>query len=78
MAEKTKAPWTAEEVTFLNAYQRCGKYHEFTCGNDHDRDVMLVARQDGWHCPECDYRQKWAHKFMLEIGREEAMQHNLF
>jgi hypothetical protein len=26
--------------------------------------VRLVAREDGWFCPECDYRQYWAHEWM--------------
>lgn len=36
--------FTAEQVEALNAYQVEGKYHPFTCGNQHDeqRDVVAV------------------------------------
>jgi hypothetical protein len=26
----------------------------------------LMARRTGWLCPNCEYTQYWAHKFMLE------------
>ena len=43
--------------------------HPFTCGNDLCRGVSgqhasLIASEDGWHCPACDYTQNWAHGFM--------------
>lgn len=75
------APFTAEEVEALNAFQTLGGYHPFTCGNDrsdaehrayqkvHGGDLgQLVAKEDGWHCPVCGYHQNWTHKVMIEIG----------
>lgn len=72
-------PWSAEQVAALNNFQRNGNFHPFTCGGDRsdeahvayakehgDHDYgLLVAKTDGWHCPVCDYRQKWAHSFMF-------------
>lgn len=64
------APWTPEQVAALNAYQRCGQMHPFTCGKrDRHRSTnagVLVAVEHGWTCPAlgCDYRQNWAHPFM--------------
>lgn len=65
-----RAPWTAEQVTALNAFQQRGGMHPFTCGGDHaPGSPALVAYADGWRCPQpygeaCDYRQDWAHAFM--------------
>lgn len=64
-----RAPWTAEQVEALNEYQRLGYAHEFTCGNDHDGDRVLVATRDGWRCPSCDYTQDWAHEGMADKAR---------
>ena len=27
---------------------------------------QLLATPNGWFCPACDYRQTWAHDFMLK------------
>ena len=76
------APWTAEQVEALNAYQRGNSFHPFTCGGDrsddahvayaalhHDRDDgLLVATAGGWHCPVCGYSQNWAHDFMAILA----------
>lgn len=68
----SRAPWTPEQVAALNARQRDGSYHPFTCGgnrtdaNHLDGEGVLVATPDGWVCPYCDYRQNWAHAEMLE------------
>lgn len=60
------APWAPEEVDSLNAYQRCDYVHHFTCGGRHEGGGPdLIATQDGWVCPGCDYRQNWAHGGML-------------
>lgn len=65
------APFTAEQVDALNAYQNAGRMHPFTCPNRGDglhrvtADLgALVATVDGWVCPDCDYTQGWAHGFM--------------
>lgn len=61
-----KVPWTAEQVDALNQYQRAGFMHPFTCpGHDGGGDTDLVATRAGWICCHCDYRQDWAHEFML-------------
>ena len=39
--------------------------HPFTCPSD-DHEGILVANAAGWHCPECDYFQSWAHDFMAD------------
>jgi hypothetical protein len=62
--------FTPEEVESLNAYQISGAFHPFTCGGDrtdkdhHDGEGLLIATEDGWHCPFCEYRQQWAYDFM--------------
>lgn len=67
-----RAPWTPEQVDALNAFQRRGGMHPFTCGGEHTpASPALVAYTDGWRCPQpygesCDYRQDWAHAFMAE------------
>lgn len=79
MTDEIKPPWTQEQVDALNAYQRSGAYHPFTCGRDrgnaahreyaerHNEDWgQLVATLEGWKCPVCDYRQDWAHTFMTD------------
>jgi hypothetical protein len=69
---KIVPPWTDQQVANLNAYQRSGRFHPFTCGNDRtdenhlDGEGLLVARSDGWHCLYCNYKQTWAHNFMAE------------
>lgn len=62
----TTALWTYEQVANLNAYQRAGVMHPFTCGNEHDGERDLVATVRGWICTCCDYTQDWAHDFMLD------------
>lgn len=59
------APWTPREVAALNRYQFSGQFHPFTCGKD-SLHGELIATPLGWTCPRCDYRQDWAHKFMLQ------------
>ncbi|MFE0353631.1 hypothetical protein ACFW2I_09065 [Streptomyces nigra] len=64
------APWSAEQVTALNAFQHYGRMHPFTCGAEHasGQSPVLVATNGGWVCPDpqCVYRQDWAHAFMAE------------
>lgn len=69
-----RAPWTPEQVAALNAFQQRGGMHPFTCGGDHaPGSPVLVAHEDGWRCSDpyregCDYRQDWAHAFMVDRG----------
>ena len=41
---KIEAPWTVEQTVALNAWQRCGHVHPFTCGagDRHDAIHMLA------------------------------------
>ncbi|MGE5510507.1 MAG: hypothetical protein ACM31O_04545 [Bacteroidota bacterium] len=81
-----KAPWTPEQVEALNAYQRSGRFHPFTCGNDRFDQAhavytitnglsdygILIATEQGWICPCCDYRQDWAHAAMAQPLSDRA------
>lgn len=72
-------PWTPAQVVALNRYQHTEPYHPFTCGNDrgdaqhvryaethgHTDYGILVATENGWKCPVCNYTQYWAHDFMM-------------
>ena len=60
--DKGKGVFSDEEVKNLNDYQNAGVMHPFTCENGCG---VLIATNEGWHCPECGYRQYWAHDFML-------------
>lgn len=65
MAKMAEAPFTPEQVESLNGFQKCGCVHPFTCGGDKCRSD-LVATEEGWVCPNCDYTQNWAHEFMAD------------
>jgi hypothetical protein len=62
--------FTPSEVKSLNEYQKARVMHPFTCGGNRtdekhlDGEGILVATEDGWICPYCDYTQNWAHDFM--------------
>jgi len=72
--DKVYAPFTAEQVQHLNAFQADGLMHPFTCPKAarpdedpyHSVESVLVATTDGWVCPVdgCTYTQDWAHSFM--------------
>lgn len=65
--EKITAPWTAEQVDALNAFQRLGYLHPFTCsGHEGGGDRDLIATRAGWICCHCDYKQDWAQAGMLK------------
>ena len=77
---KIEAPFTPEQVSYLNAFQNSGRFHPFTCGGDrgdeahtayraeHGGDFgQLVATAEGWICPVCGYRQTWAHDFTASV-----------
>lgn len=72
MSEKVFAPFTDEQVTNLNEFQRSGFFHQFTCPRDHPYwsrgHVLLVAYPSGWVCEIgiCDYTQDWAHSWMAD------------
>lgn len=72
--------WTDEQVTSLNDYQLYGMMHPFTCPNRGDSPHRtskgdhgaLVATPDGWRCPDCAYRQDWAHPWMIDRSWETS------
>lgn len=61
--KKISAPFSEEQCRRLNEWQQSGQFHPFTCGNP-DCRAVLIADPSGWRCPDCDYRQNWAHGFM--------------
>lgn len=69
--ELINAPWPRDVVDALNAHQKNPYIHPYTCGND-SRHRELVATVDGWRCPDCDYRQGWAHEPRVEAENEGA------
>lgn len=74
--------WTDEQVASLNAFQKCGVFHEFTCGTKEKHVAgasdALIATPDGWICPSCDYTQDWAHGFMLDGSWHASAKSNPF
>lgn len=75
MGQQVLAPFTAEQVGKLNAWQTCGWVHPFTCARRDKPGHMiriaadrgqLIATEAGWICPDCDYTQSWARDYMLE------------
>lgn len=72
-----RAPWTDEEVRLLNEHQKNPMFHPFTCGSgrrtdkDHlDGEGVLVATNEGWVCPFCDYKQDWCHQTMIDMAKK--------
>lgn len=77
MSKYLVAPFTDEQVQALNEFQThladgfAG--HPYTCSNRGDGrhgnqggDIgVLVATNEGWVCPHCEYRQYTAHPYML-------------
>ena len=48
--------------TYLESERRNGVPHPEMAF----KETKLIATKDEWVCPVCDYRQDWAHRFMLE------------
>lgn len=65
MNDKIAAPFTQEQADALNRFQKRSDFHPFTCPTAHEERRDLVATTEGWVCPNCDYKQGWAHQFML-------------
>lgn len=69
--------FTPEEVASLNEYQQSGAFHPFTCGGDRtdamhlDGQGILLATENGWVCPFCEYRQTWFHDWMGNYAWKE-------
>ena len=61
--------WSKEVVDKLNAYQKEGKFHPYTCcsyngckRSEENNWGELIATEDGWICPCGKYKQNWYHK----------------
>lgn len=63
---KVTAPFTPEQVVYLEIWQKVLTVHPFTCIYDHEGDKDLIPTQAGWICPSCDYTQDWCHDFMCQ------------
>lgn len=76
MSDLIHAPFTEAQIAALNAYQRSGRMHPFTCGGVHELHQTLIAERDGWRCPDdaCDYRQTWAHAVMADPNYLAALE----
>ncbi len=60
------APFTEDQVASINAYQKSGVFHPFTCGCG-DCRAVLRANTHGMVCDACHgWTQKWVHKFMAD------------
>lgn len=66
-----RAPFTDEQVASLNAYQKSGVFHDFTCGDEHAGERSLIATREGWICPTCEYTQVWAWLWMADCTWEQ-------
>ena len=62
------APFSDEQVLKLNEFQKSKKFHPFTCdcGRDREDKGILIATNEGWICPCGEYKQNWAHSFMIK------------
>lgn len=63
---KATAPFTPEQVIYLEIWQRALTFHPFTCNNEHEGDRVLVPTELGWMCPTCEFTQDWCLDFMCE------------
>ena len=87
--EMIHAPFTPEQVQRLNEWQtQTGTnmpFHPFTCGcrgesvhgHEGGDTGVLIATENGWVCPSCDYTQDWAHSFMAERAPDGAIREDL-
>jgi hypothetical protein len=59
------APFNADQIGSLNAFQGTTATNPFTCQRDRTHG-RLVAQPDGWLCMVCEYQQSWAYAFMAD------------
>lgn len=74
MGNKVTAPFTEEQVERLKRWQTTNWLHPFTCMSPdlpecerrtHKSFGILVPTTGGWVCPCGQYKQDWAHDFMV-------------
>lgn len=59
---KTEAPFTEEQISNINAWQKSGFVHQLTCpeNDKHPHGEKMFAIEIGMFCPECDgLQQEW-------------------
>jgi hypothetical protein len=74
------APWSPQTIAALVHFQRCGRFHPYTCREDRhglngdgvQPRPVLVPTTDGWTCPDpgCDQDQHWADREAIDVGHE--------
>lgn len=67
-----KAPFTEEQVKYLNELQQSKRVHEYTCCSPKEikqcqrrsgqNNGILTATTEGWICPCGKYKQNWAYE----------------
>ena len=63
-APRTNAPFTKEQAESINAYQKAGVFHEFTCATEDCDGVLQASEGAGLYCPQCHYTQGWVHSWV--------------
>lgn len=60
LVREISSPWSKTEVDYLNFEQNGGRYHPYTCRKNTKKCKNLIATENGWICPYCNYTQNWA------------------
>lgn len=60
------APFTLDQACSLNAYQRAGMFHPYTCGADSTHPPLVAVVDAGWVCETCGYTQNYALTWMAD------------
>ena len=69
---KVKAPFTDDQVRSINAYQKSGAFHPFTCGTEGCQGILRATRE-GMVCDTCrQWTQDWVHDFMADWSWRES------
>lgn len=63
---KVIAPFTPEQVIYLEIWQKVLTLRPFTCQHHHEVVAVLIPTEAGWICPLCTYTQDWCLDFMCE------------
>ncbi len=69
---KVFAPFTPEQIAYLEIWQTGLGLHPFTCMGHNDckhseriDDGALIPTVDGWACPCGEYKQNWYRPYMV-------------
>jgi len=74
---KVFAPFSPEQVAYLEIWQYALPVHPFDCRNEHEGERTLLPTENGWICSSCDYTQDWCHASMCEKPEWEGIQNEL-